>query len=211
MECITVELKVVVSGSVSSSSWMFLTFCSWELILQMGWRHHWSWPMVHLSVWPSTSRPQLRIQPHGSLGAASPGFAQGVAPGELHLFHATAVQHGRCGVDGGVGAQFGSLFVHTRMLIVIVINLPKLNNAPVCFSKFQVNNHNKYLRSLGIPSSACTDEVEMKHVFPTVSSSILTSSPFPACPFRGFRGCRCHAEGHASTISAILLRWDWET
>ena len=63
--------------------------------------------MVHLSiVWPSTSRPQLRIQPHGSLGAASPGCAPGVALGELHLFHATAVQHGRCGVDGGVGAQW---------------------------------------------------------------------------------------------------------
>ena len=106
--------------------------------------------------WPSTSRASSR-KPISTFEDPTRWFvwysiawspcAQGVALGELHLFHATAIQHGRRGMDGGVGPQWvwGHLcyeasqqyvsnspldsFFHmsyvntTKMLIVFVINL----------------------------------------------------------------------------------------
>ena len=184
--------------------------------------------------WPSTEHPTQWFV--GYSIAWSP-CAQGVALSELHLFHATAIQHGRRGVDGGVGPQWvwGHLCYkssqqyvsHSRlhpfctysilqMLPRCSLSLsstsknPTLNNATLFLNWYFKQVATQYLRSTRIQMYRWSSDRD-KACFPTVSSSILPLSRFPTRPFRGFRGCRCHAEGHASTISAILLRWDWET
>ncbi len=80
MGCITVSLY--------NSRWCFGFKHFWKFtpllmgeILQIGWSHHWSWPMTHLSIVglplqgqaPESPFPHLRIQPDGSFGTASPG------------------------------------------------------------------------------------------------------------------------------------------